>query len=88
MEAVCLCLYGVNCTTKDMIDPAGFAPRAQYDDIEKVPDLIIVSIMNELTFEIDSMTKYKSEVEQFIIKTNQLNKSVLLVFPRTIESIC
>ncbi len=75
----------VNCTTKDMIDPAGFAPRAQYDDIEKVPDLIIVSIMNELTVEIDSMTKYKSEVEQFIIKANQLNKSVLLVFPERLS---
>jgi len=82
----------VNCTTKDMIDPAGFAPRPQSDDIEKVPDLIIVSVMNELAYAVSDggsewrawnfdIKEYKHECEQFVAKAKQLNKSVLLVFP-------
>jgi len=86
LYASCLSLpIWVNCVTKDMIDPAGFSGRPQYDDIEKVPDLIIVSISNELAFMADApdedIEENKRACEQFLIKANQLNKSVLLVFP-------
>jgi hypothetical protein len=69
-----------------MLDPAGFNGRSQYDDIEKVPDLIIVSISNELAWAVDEdIEENKRACEQFLIKANQLNKSVLLVFPERLS---
>jgi hypothetical protein len=82
LYAGCLSLpIWVNCETNYLLDPVWFHGRVHKINIENVPDLIIIGVMNELALPPESMTEYKSACEQFIKTIREHNKSVLLIFP-------